>query len=346
MKELQKEKDKEEEKLNDMLYKLRGQTEKLRKKKEGIVQELNPHVKKYTELKNKLEELKNEFRLSREQRTNAEADAENVEGDIQKFNDELNKSKKFYTQIETALQKMAELSKDHRKQFKDLDQQEVDLVNEVHEVNSRLQEIKQSSGQAQVQNQIINALLTAQKRRELHGIYGRLGDLGAIDLAYDIAISTACPQLDNIVVNRYDEAQKCVEYLRLNRVGRATFIALDKIGWIREHMQRPFKAPANSERLFDLIKFKDENFRMAFYFALRDTLVCKDIDTATSIAYGTVRYRVVTLRGELIDTSGTMSGGGKPKRGGKCFMKLCLTKNFKEWEPSSKKKFLKSKSNN
>ncbi len=56
--------------------------------------------------------------------------------------------------------------------------------------------------------------------------------------------------------------------------------------------------------------------KLAFYFGLRDTLVCEDLDTATNIAYGPVRYRVVTLQGHLIDISGTMSGGGRPKKGG------------------------------
>ena len=36
-------------------------------------------------------------------------------------------------------------------------------------------------------------------------------------------------------------------------------------------------------------------FKVAFYFSIRDTLVCEDLDTATNIAYGPVRYRVVTL---------------------------------------------------
>jgi len=44
--------------------------------------------------------------------------------------------------------------------------------------------------------------------------------------------------------------------------------------------------------------------------------VCRDIDTATKIAYGERRYRVVTTAGELIESSGAMSGGGKPKKGG------------------------------
>jgi hypothetical protein len=34
-----------------------------------------------------------------------------------------------------------------------------------------------------------------------------------------------------------------------------------------------------------LFFFQDEKFRSAFYFALRDTLVAKDLDQATRIAY-------------------------------------------------------------
>ena len=60
----------------------------------------------------------------------------------------------------------------------------------------------------------------------------------------------------------------------------------------------------------------DDKFKDAFYFALKDTLVCETIDVATRIAYGQQRHRVVTLKGELIEKSGTMSGGGKPKTGG------------------------------
>lgn len=70
---------------------------------------------------------------------------------------------------------------------------------------------------------------------------------------------------------------------------------------------RPEKVP----RLFDLVTVKDSSILPAFYFALRDTLVAKDLDQATRIGLqGSTRYRVVTLQGELVDVSGTMSGGG------------------------------------
>jgi structural maintenance of chromosome 4 len=38
---------------------------------------------------------------------------------------------------------------------------------------------------------------------------------------------------------------------------------------------------------------------------------------ATRIAYGAQRYRVVTLNGDLIETSGAMAGGGNQKLRGK-----------------------------
>ena len=61
------------------------------------------------------------------------------------------------------------------------------------------------------------------------GIHGRLGDLGAIDEKYDVAISTACGALDHMVVDTMDTAVRCVEYLKKKGIGQATFIGLDKV---------------------------------------------------------------------------------------------------------------------
>lgn len=54
------------------------------------------------------------------------------------------------------------------------------------------------------------------------------GDLGAIEKQYDIAISTACGPLDYVVVEDTATAQRCVELLRKQKLGVATFLLLDK----------------------------------------------------------------------------------------------------------------------
>jgi len=88
-------------------------------------------------------------------------------------------------------------------------------------------------------------------------------------------------------------------------------------------LEKPFEVPKNTQRLFDLIEFVEPRFSAAFYFGLRNTIVCKDLNTAHAIAFGQqIRHRVVTLDGALIESSGTLSGGGKPKSGGMSSSKI------------------------
>ncbi|KAL6258329.1 hypothetical protein P5V15_010277 [Pogonomyrmex californicus] len=160
-------------------------------------------------------------------------------------------------------------------------------------------------------NRILDALMREKREGRIPGILGRLGDLGAINAQYDVAVSTACGPLDDIVVDTVTTAQACITFLREHNIGRATFIALEKQQRFQDKIRHKIQTPENVPRLFDLIKVVDERVLLAFYYGLQDTLVAKDLDQATRIAYGRMRYRVVTLKGELIELSGTMSGGGR-----------------------------------
>lgn len=55
---------------------------------------------------------------------------------------------------------------------------------------------------------------------------------------------------------------------------------------------------AGVPRLFDLVKCQNEDLRLAFYYAMRDTVVANDLDQASRIAYGRDKRwrRVVTLK--------------------------------------------------
>jgi structural maintenance of chromosome 4 len=145
------------------------------------------------------------------------------------------------------------------------------------------------------------------------------GNLGAIDSKYDTAITTACGALDNFLVQSAEGGQMCLDYLR-KIGGRARFIVLDEQQHFAAAMEGRSEWPAGTQRLFDLVQTEDK-FKPAFYFALRDTLVASTLDDANVAAFGPgksgkAQHRVVTLNGEIIDTSGTMSGGGKPRKGG------------------------------
>lgn len=80
-------------------------------------------------------------------------------------------------------------------------------------------------------------------------------------------------------------------------------------------MTLPNFRPENTPRLFDLVRVEDDKVLPAFYFALADTLIADNIEIATRISTsGRTRWRVVTLKGEVVDTSGSMTGGGNTQR--------------------------------
>lgn len=62
--------------------------------------------------------------------------------------------------------------------------------------------------------------------------------MGGIDAKYDVAISTCCGRLDNIVVDTVSTAQACIDSLKKDNAGRATFIALEKISHYASQMGR------------------------------------------------------------------------------------------------------------
>ncbi|KAF4974463.1 hypothetical protein FZEAL_8634 [Fusarium zealandicum] len=200
-----------------------------------------------------------------------------------------------------------------------LSEQEPKIRSKISNARQKADEARSSLSNTQARGNVLAALMRMKESGRIDGFHGRLGNLGAIDQKYDVAISTACGALDNFVTESVDAGQQCIEYLRKNNVGRGNFICLDKL---RTRDMSPIQTPENAPRLFDLVKAQDDKFRPAFYHAMQDTLVAMDLAQANRIAYGAKRWRVVTLEGELIDKSGTMSGGGTTVKRGLMSSKL------------------------
>ncbi|KAL7924826.1 RecF/RecN/SMC N terminal domain-containing protein [Trichoderma austrokoningii] len=200
-----------------------------------------------------------------------------------------------------------------------LAEQEPKIRSKISNARQKADEARSSLANTQTRGNVLSALMRMKESGRIDGFQGRLGNLGTIDKKYDVAVSTACPQLDNFVTETVEAGQQCIEYLRKNNLGRGNFICLDKL---RQRDMSPINTPENAPRLFDLVKAKADKFLPAFYHAMQDTLVANDLAQANRIAYGSKRWRVVTLDGELIDKSGTMSGGGNTVKRGLMSSKL------------------------
>lgn len=240
-----------------------------------------------------LEEVRNRIQTLQETRRGKEA--------------ELKELKASKAQIEKdAARTQSEVSKSAKK--------EPEMRSQLSGARQKADEARASLSSSQSQGNVLNGLMRLKESGRIEGFHGRLGNLGTIDQKYDVAISTACPSLENMVVDSVEVGQQCIDYLRKNNLGRANFILLDRLA--RRDLSA-IETPEGAPRLFDLVKPKNDIFRSAFFSVLQNTIVAKDLDQANRIAYGARRWRVVTLDGQLIDVSGTMSGGGtRVARGG------------------------------
>jgi len=225
-------------------------------------------------------------------------------------------------ELKDCQKEIAKLSKQGQKvqaELEKINQKEPQLRNNVSGARQKADEARASLAATQTQGNVLTGLMRLKESGRIEGFHGRLGNLGTIDARYDVAISTACPQLDNMVVDSVEAGQQCIDYLRKNNLGRANFICLDKL---HSRNLNAIETPEKVPRLFDLVKPKSPILAPAFYSVLQDTLVASDLAQANRIAYGAKRWRVVTLEGQLIDKSGTMTGGGQTVSKGRMSSKL------------------------
>jgi len=194
-----------------------------------------------------------------------------------------------------------------------------------------LEESKAAAASGASQNKVLSSLLAAKKKGVLPGLFGRLGDLGAIDAKYDVAITTGVGALNHVLVDSTATGNRAITFLKTNNLGRGAFLALDKCAFPAERLAKASETPEGVPRLFDLVTPTEARFLPAIYFACRETLVADTLEQATRIAFGKginvsaaqagKRWRVVTLDGKVIEPAGTMSGGGDSVRRGGMMLK-------------------------
>ena len=309
---------KEEDVLETILDGLKDKTAVLREEMDVKEKEVAPYYEEINDTSSKIDAIKAEIQLLQETTKKAIQQRDEAVSRLETGKQTIEENSAALKSLaDTMATKTREL-KDLGHEYENLKANEAQTVKTSQEAQSRAEEAKKSVESHSAKNIMMKRMMEATKpgcALESAGLLGRLGDLGAIDQTYDVAISTACGALDHLVVKTTDGAQKCVQFLRKYNLGRATFIILEQLNYLRTKMTARFTL-SSAKRLFDLVRVKDESVRPAFYFALRDTVVASTIDEATKIAYGQKRYRVVTMDGQLVELSGAMSGGGRQVRKG------------------------------
>jgi structural maintenance of chromosome 4 len=302
-------------KLDMMETDLRIKTRDVQLELDKVNKELRPWVQQIEQKQTTLEVLEEEKKSLLE-------DSERKKSKKVKLSHLIGELEEGYNNLQQGIQNRSKEKAAKKKSVSDLEgklrhlrEQQEHARSEAQQTQNKVQDAKLLLLNARSKGDVLSSL-RAHRSSKWPGLYDRLGNLGAIDSQYDIAVSTAVGALDWIVVDSVKTGEKCVDFLRNNNLGRANFLCLDKLP---HYNMSPISTPENTPRLFDLVQLRDqdEQFRNGFYHAMRDTLVANDLDHARRIAFAGRRWRVVTLQGQLIDSSGTMSGGGNSNSRGR-----------------------------
>ena len=160
---------------------------------------------------------------------------------------------------------------------------------------------------------INNSIKAILNNPRLRGIHQTLGALLEIDEKYLKALDVSLGGSKQfIVVENEDSAKSAINYLKDNKLGRATFfpisvikprgVDLDTLNVVR-NMQGFISV------LMDVVKY-DSKYYNVVSNQVGNVLLVDNIDNANKISKViNQRYKIVTLDGDIIHIGGTMTGG-------------------------------------
>jgi chromosome segregation protein len=166
------------------------------------------------------------------------------------------------------------------------------------------------------------------------GIHGILGKLMTMDDKYAIAINTSLGANQNvIVVDNPNNAKECINYLKDNRFGRATFFPINVIKG-RNIDSSTLKLINELDGFINiasnLVNY-DVKYQNIMENQLGNIIIVDNIDTMNKIGkLIDYKYRIVTLTGEVLYAGGAITGGIYKKDLGIINEKLELSKLQKE----------------
>lgn len=145
------------------------------------------------------------------------------------------------------------------------------------------------------------------------GIYGAVAQNVSIDKEYRIAIETVLGgSLQNIITQSEDDAKKAIDFLKKERLGRATFLPVDVVRERRledDLLDKIIPEEGYIAIASDLVDC-EEKFEQIVKNLLGNTVVVDTFNNAVKISKKIRnKVRLVTLTGEILNKGGAISGG-------------------------------------
>ena len=254
-----------------------GSLNRIQENTEALTQELKTATDTYTAVQRDETQLKAEL-------VQIEAERSQVETELQENQDALRK-------IETEIQ---------------------GLQNTLGSNVSRLKSLQELQSAYEGYYTGVRAIMQAKTHDpdRFRGVCGVVAELLTTDAEYELAIEVALGSaIQNVITETAEDAQNGIAFLKKHRAGRVTFLPLDILRGRGFNDDALLEQPGVIGIAEELIDY-DLKYETAMRHLLGNTLVIEDLDAAIAL---TRRFRptarLVTLDGEVINTSGAITGG-------------------------------------
>jgi chromosome segregation protein len=178
-----------------------------------------------------------------------------------------------------------------------------------HREESRLESLKNMTERYDGYGNSIRKVM--EKKEEEKGIHGVVADIIKVDKAYEVAIETALGgNIQNIVTEDEDTAKSMIQYLKQNKLGRATFLPLTGISAQEGKREKEALDEKGVVGIASSLVNVEEKYKVVAEHLLGRILVVKHIDDGIRLARKYKQsIKMVTLEGEFINAGGSMTGG-------------------------------------
>jgi len=277
--------EKDLEEKDKLIDQKQEEVQKIRQEQQDLLREKDRLEYQLQSLDERMKKVKDVAEQNKEQLSNLQKIKTDFKHATLRLNACLDQDSSFASQLANARRKIVDLQDEHAK------------------LNAKTVNIQAGLSADRAVNSIL------ENKKEFKGVFGTVAELGQANKKYAQALETAAgSRMKNIIVDNDKTAADCINYLKSNRLGSASFIPLNKIRstQISSEDKKLLKSPGVEDFALNLINYKPQ-FQDAFAYVFGNTLVVDDINTARKVGVG--RIKMTTLDGNSIEASGVMRGG-------------------------------------
>ena len=219
--------------------------------------------------------------------------------------------------LNEAAREISERTRRAGEEYERLTAESQKLLSIKQELGSRLKLLTEMQRDYEGYNLSVKQVLMEAERRGGAGVHGVVASIlhapQRLERALDMVLGGT---LQNVVVDRDEDAKAMIEYLKRNRYGRATFLPISSIrGRTLDMGERRLLSMPGCVGLASEMVTYDPIYRGIVENLLGRTVIAEDLNSGIAIQRaGRYQFRLVTLDGDVMHSGGSMTGGSVQSR--------------------------------